>query len=464
MRKEKEEEEEEEEPLSPMARMFQSPGIDNCIVITIGFKAKIDVEVIVNDLKCNVSKHPRFSSKLSNNGERWIKTEVNVEDHVYAPNIDPKEIGENGQNFVDDYVSNLTMIPLDRSKPLWDTHILNVKTCDAESVIVIRCHHSLGDGTSLMSLLLASTRKTSNLEEFPTMSTSSKRRKMVSRGIIFTMFYATKMIWNTIADLFMLLATILFLKDTETPLKGGLSVRTRFSHRFFSLDDFRFIKNEMDMTINDVLLGVTQAALSNYLNKLYVTPQSQEITHNNKEYLFELKYIFCFCMKSFAEMMVKGSKWRWGNHLSFIVFPMSISLETDPLVYLSKAKSTMDRKKNSFHSSLVYFITWLGFKTFGTKVLATLFKRPVLHTTTSISNIVGPIEEISFHGNAMAYIVPSSYGQSQPLGIHYLSYAKKMVISIGFDPIVIPDPHKLFDEMEYSLKAMKDSICEVKLL
>ncbi|CAH2070128.1 unnamed protein product [Thlaspi arvense] len=145
--------EEEEEPLSPMARLFQSPGMDSCIVITIGFQAKINVEVILDDLKHNVSKHPRFSSILSDNGAKWIKTDVDVEDHVFTPNIDLEEIGEDGESFVDDYVSRLTVIPLDRSRPLWDIHILNVKTSDAEAVTVIRSHHALGDGVSLMSLL-----------------------------------------------------------------------------------------------------------------------------------------------------------------------------------------------------------------------------------------------------------------------------------------------------------------------
>lgn len=47
-----------------MARLFQSPGIDNCIVTMIGFKAKINPEIILDELKQNVSKHPRFCSKL----------------------------------------------------------------------------------------------------------------------------------------------------------------------------------------------------------------------------------------------------------------------------------------------------------------------------------------------------------------------------------------------------------------
>ncbi|CAH8271274.1 unnamed protein product [Arabidopsis lyrata] len=49
----------EEEPLSPMARVFQSPGIDLCALINIGFKTKINPDVVLDALKQNVYKHPR---------------------------------------------------------------------------------------------------------------------------------------------------------------------------------------------------------------------------------------------------------------------------------------------------------------------------------------------------------------------------------------------------------------------
>lgn len=57
-------EDEDGEPLSPIARVFQSPGNDCCIITMIGCKTKINADVILRALKLNVSKHPRFSSKL----------------------------------------------------------------------------------------------------------------------------------------------------------------------------------------------------------------------------------------------------------------------------------------------------------------------------------------------------------------------------------------------------------------
>nr|VDC86071.1 unnamed protein product [Brassica oleracea] len=369
-----------------MARVFQSPEVDYCVVTIVGFKTKICTDVLLDALKHSVSKLPRFSTKLSEDGAKWIETQVKVEDHVVVPYIDPDEIGEDGQGSVDDYISRLTMIPLDRSRPLWDMHILNVKTSDAEAVGVIRSHHSLGDGTSLISLLLACTHKTSDPKD--TVIPSLKRRETVSYGLrkqgwllrsMFTIGSTMTLIWNTIVDMLLLFATLLFLKDRKTHLKGGADVGSnpkRFYHRTISLDDIKLIKNAMNMLrytfINDVLVGVTQAALSRYLSRLYVNEQGK----NNEEddgaltsYLNRLPDRLRFRLacavnlrsdigfKPLADMMAKDSKCRWGNYFSFIILPLSIGLQTDPLVYLKLSKATMARKKHSYHAALVYFIS-----------------------------------------------------------------------------------------------------------
>ncbi|WZY89252.1 hypothetical protein YC2023_045987 [Brassica napus] len=407
--------EEDGEPLSPMARVFQLPGNDCCIITVIGCKTKINADVIRSGLNQNVFKHPRFSSKLSRDGLSWIKTQVNIEDHIFVADKDQNEIAEDGELFVEDYVSRLTMIPLDKSRPLWDIHILNVKTSDADAVCVIRSHHSLGDGTSLMSLLAACTQTTSHRDKatIPAL----KRRKRVYKDkvswfvrLILAIFSSVRLIWNTFVDLVLLLAIAVFLKDTKTPLKGDVGVESspkKLCHRTVSLDDLRVIKEAMSMTINDVLLGVTQAALSRYLNN----------------------------------------------------FP-----EADPLVYLSKAKSAMDRRKHSLLPALAFSSTEFIFNTFGAKLGGTLLKRLVSNTTTFISNMIGPTDEISFHGHPIVYIAPSVYGHAHALTIHFLSYAEKMVISIAVDPNVIPSPHQLCDEIEDSLKAIKAALLERGLL
>ena len=94
---------------------------------------------------------------------KWIPTKVKVEEHVIVPHIDPNI--ENPDQFLEDYTTKMVISPMDKSKTLWEFtlwefHLLKLKTSHAGSVAVARFHNSLGDGMSLMSLLLACTRKT----------------------------------------------------------------------------------------------------------------------------------------------------------------------------------------------------------------------------------------------------------------------------------------------------------------
>lgn len=161
--------------------------------------------------------------------------------------------------FIDEYVSNLAQTPMDLTKPLWEVHILNTKTKDANSIAIFRIHHSVGDGISLMSLVLACTRKTSDPNAVPTFPTENKKKKKLLVDTsnswflwvcFLWMMLAFKMFWNTIIDLCMFLATIVFLKDTKTPLKGSVGTERapkKFVYRTLSLDDIKLVKNVMNV-------------------------------------------------------------------------------------------------------------------------------------------------------------------------------------------------------------------------
>lgn len=48
--------------------------------------------------------------------------------------------------------------------------------------------------------------------------------------------------------------------------------------------------------------------------------------------------------------------------------------------------------------------------------------------------------------------------------MHFMSYAGRMTISLAADPTIIPDPNKICDDMEQSLKEMKAALWENGLL
>ncbi|XP_015878467.3 wax ester synthase/diacylglycerol acyltransferase 6-like isoform X2 [Ziziphus jujuba] len=468
--------------LSPAARLFHSPRF-NCYIISIlGCKTNINPDVVKAGLKQTLLKHPRFSSKLVSSergcGKRkWTRTSVNLEDHVIVPNFD-SEI-DSPDRFVEDYISNITTTPLDFSKPLWELHLLNVKTSYAEAVGVFRIHHSVGDGASLMSLLLACTRKTSDPDSLPTVPTMKKRTRSSDSSwfwrFLWVIWSVLIVIWNTFVHIVLFLATTLFLKDTKTPIKGELGVELatkRFVHRTVSLDHIKLIKNSMKLTVNDVIVGVTQASLSKYLNRRYAQNQKDGGSNHKRNNLpksIRLRAAILINLRptvgiqDLAEMMAKDSKTRWGNWIGYILVPFTIALQDDPLNYILQAKAMIDRKKLSLEAICTFATAKLIITTFGAKVAGFIAHRLLSNTTMAFSSLVGPLEDVSFYGHPITFIAPSVYGHPHALTIHFQSYVNKMTIALAVDPSVIPDPHQLLDEIEESLKLTRDAVVKREL-
>jgi len=177
---------------------------------------------------------------------------VDIDDHVIVPDLPPNM--ESPDQFVEDYASNITKTPMDLSKPLWELHILNIQTLEAASIGVFRIHHSLGDGVSIMSLVLACMRKACDANSFPSLPVNKKEktRNAYTNGhpwflrFVFTLMFMLKVFWNTLMDVTLFLATIICLRDSKSPLKGGIGIEQkpkRFVHRMLNFNDIKLVKN-----------------------------------------------------------------------------------------------------------------------------------------------------------------------------------------------------------------------------
>ncbi|XP_077249622.1 wax ester synthase/diacylglycerol acyltransferase 11-like [Tasmannia lanceolata] len=463
--------EEDEQPLSPAARLFHQPHFNCYIIAIMGCCKKFDVNVVKGGLEVTLIRHPRFSSIQVLDDRtygKWVRTKVVLENHVIVPDLDPNM--ESPDKFVEDYASDLTKTSLDFSKPLWDFHILNVKTKEAESTAIFRIHHSLGDGTSLISLLLACTRRSSDPNLLPTIPGGKMELRKRSGFLPFLarVWAVFRLVWNTMVDVLLFIATFLFLKDTETPLKGVEGVEfhpKRFVHWTLSLDDFKMVKSGMNSTINDVMLGVTSAGLTRYLNRRYDNNKAGNNGKHNLPENIRLRATLLVNIRSapgihaLADMMEKdNADAKWGNWVGYVLLPFSLVKQDDPLDYVRKAKAITDRKKHSYES-LLTFASGSGVVNFlGIKAVAHLSHRVFSNTTMSFSNVVGPMEEISFYGHPMAYVAPSVYGHPHALTIHFQSYMDKVKMVLAVDESAIPDPYQLCEDLADSLRLIKNAV------
>ncbi|GMJ11713.1 hypothetical protein like AT3G49190 [Hibiscus trionum] len=462
VRKEREVEvEEEEEALSPMARMFHEPESNVYVILIVGFKNPIHPHTFKANLVETIVKHPRFSSvQVADGGEmKWVKTKVDIDQHVKVPLVDQDMVSSD--KFVEDYVASLSKTQISMSIPMWDCHILNVKTSDAESTLVIRVHHSLGDGTSLMSLLISCS---DTLPSFPMM----KKPRSTGTGWFSNWFRrcwsVLLLTWNTLVDICMCVATTYFLKDTETPLKAPsrsvASTCRRIVRRTFCFDDVKSVKNATNTTVNDVMLAITQAGLSRYLNRKYGKAKSENgearVWESNLPNRIRLTATLFINMRlspgiyALEEMVKKNSKAEWGNKIGYVVFPLKIALKDNPLDYLKDAKATMDRKKATLEAKFRLFMAKVFVKLYPAKVAS------FPSTTLWFSNVAGPQDQISIFGNQVSSIAPSLYGQPVALTIHIISYAKKIAVVLSVDENIISDPYELCDDIEEALKLIKN--------
>ncbi|XP_011075993.1 O-acyltransferase WSD1 [Sesamum indicum] len=473
-----------EEPASPTARLMQAPSFNLCILALLGYSTKIDVNLFKKCLERTLLKHPRFSSLLVVNDKKrgkcsWRRTRVDLENHVYVPDLDPDM--ENPDEFVEDFTSGLSRIPLDYAKPLWEVHILNVKTSDANSVVIFKIHHSMGDGVSMISLVLACSKKLSDPESLPVMPSKKQKQKPSGVGGLMKRWFVSVwiilvVIFNTLIDSALFLATILFLEDSKTPIKGGGRVDggpKRFVHRIVSLDDVKLVKNAMNVSINDVVLGVTEAGLTRYLKTTYDTEQKhrENGAHVMKKTRalprhLRLRSAVVFNLRStpaiqdLAEIMEKEKELNgmWGNLVAIVLLPMTIALQDDPLSYVRRAKATMNRKKLSLESKFVFTALKLLIKLFGIKTAAAVTSAVFRNTTFGFSNVAGPQDEISLFGHPLCYIAPSVHGFPHALIIHCQTYANKLIICLAADENLIPNPHQLCDDLQQSLQIIKETV------
>ncbi|XP_066315101.1 wax ester synthase/diacylglycerol acyltransferase 11-like isoform X2 [Miscanthus floridulus] len=375
----------EEEPVSPTARLLDSMYI----VVTIGLGASINQPDIRAGIQAQLARHPRFCSiqvtdEFKDGNPRWVRATVNLDDHVVVPGLDPDAVAADPDQAVEDYVASLSTLPMDRSRPLWEFHFLDFPTSEAAATVAVRVHHSLADGMSLLTLLMACTRSAADPTRLPAMPPPPARsgpvfarpRPPASAGALpFALWLWSYVVlaWHTVEDVVAFVAMILFVSDPHTLFKrtGGsdLRRRKRFVHTTLSLDDVKFVKNAMKCTVNDVLVGTTSAALSQYYFR--------ESGDTDTRKLICLRSILVVNIRPPAslhrvvEMIESGESTavKWGNKLGHIILPFHIAMHDDPLEYVRTAKKTVDRKKSSLEALFTHVIGRVIVRFFGLKAL-----------------------------------------------------------------------------------------------
>lgn len=452
----------DDQPVTPAGRFFLVPRSRQFVHAVLGFRNPIDVGAMKNAVRNTLMRHPRFTSILVTDGkgvEHWRKIEPDEIDvdrqFVLVPEAD--EIA-GGEDFVNEYIAGLAIdIRVDTTRPLWEMHLLRSNRC-----CVLRIHHALGDGVSFMALFLASCKRVDDPSLPPTIPEREKKTVAVKKmSFMQRAWRLMKIVGYTLFYLKDFVLYSFWMKDEKTPISGGDGVELwprMVSNITFPLADMKLVKDSINATINDVLLGIVSLGLERYLElrNSSISQKPIRITGCTMVNLRNTSGI-----QNLESL--SNSKTGWGNNFGFMLLPLYLWKNRgvgDALENIKRVKAMTDTKKFSLEAYISLKGGALFMSTFGKEVASKLNYKIISNTTFTISNVMGPLDEMMFAGNPITYFRSTSCGLPQAILMHMVTYNGNADLMVQVAKDIIPDIEVLVKCFEDSLRDMK--ICAMQ--
>ncbi|PIA46199.1 hypothetical protein AQUCO_01500012v1 [Aquilegia coerulea] len=452
----------EDEPVSPTGRLFLQAEVDSVINCAVGMKHPIDLESAKAALKDSIMmQHPRFCSlyvKDKHGREHWRKLdEIDLDKHIIEKNMtkdsDHSSSDDDDEETINEYLADLSVSsPLKTDKPLWEIHALKAQKC-----FILRIHHSLGDGISLMSLFFSCCRQVGHPDELPNIpSASTSVRK---RGVFKKMLRFVLMVLLSLVYVLKFVVKTLWVKDEKTVIRGGSGVELwprKLATAKFKLEDMKLVKKVVhNATINDVLIAVVSSGLTRYLDlqSSKKTKDGLQITGLAMVNIREQPGL-----QELATLMKNKSSTRWGNQFGFVQLPVYYhKYVNDPLQCVRRAKAMLDRKKLSLEAHFSSRVAQLVMTLLGPKATALLNYMIVCNTSFTISNVIGPQQEIMFAENPITHMRVNLTSLAHAITMHMVSYDGNAYMQILVAKDIIPDPQVLVRCFQDALLEMKNA-------
>jgi WS/DGAT/MGAT family acyltransferase len=363
-------------------------------------------------------------------------------------------------------VSDLVSTPLDRSRPLWDVHV--VDGVDGGSALITRMHHCIGDGTASVLVARALFDTTPNGWRTPSAHTGARARRpgLIERlfapavdaaewsveqlrsamdGAIDAAMHPRQLAEKAalvLAGAGTLAAELLKAPDPRSPLKGdfGLKKRVAWSEPV-PLADVRAIGAPLGAKINDVLVAAMTGALRHYLRRRGV----------------DVDGITVRAMVP-VDLRPPGRAEDLGNEFGLVILELAIGAK-DPLARLRRTKAHMDALKRSPEAIAVLAL----FNLFGrTPKAVEDFAVQLFGSKASVvmTNVAGPKDPLYLAGvpiDRVMFWVPHP-GRELGMGISILSYKGAATLAVVSDANLVPDPEAITERFQREFAAMQAAV------
>jgi len=352
------------------------------------------------------------------------------------------------QKALQDLVSDLMSTPLDRSRPLWQIHV--VEDFGDGTAIIIRLHHCIGDGIALVRLLFSLTDE--EPEAPPVMPDRRRARKgggqqsplaLLDQGLdaLVNPEKLAEVLQSSASAVNVLARLIQRPADPKTSFKGRVTITKKAAWSApIPLDDVKRIGKAVGATVNDVLLAVATGAMRRYL-----------IGRGDHVEGEDVHAVLPVNLRPEEELGKLGN--RFG--LVFVALPVGVD---DPLERLATVRRRMNRLKKSPEAGVVFSVLQLlgiakpellalGVDFFGSKA------------TLVMTNVPGPRKHLYFAGRKlrnMMFWVPQSAHLG--LGVSIFSYAGEVRVGVATDAALVPDPDTLIQHVHGEMDLLLEEI------
>lgn len=347
-------------------------------------------------------------------------------------------------------IDDLASTPLDRTRPLWDVHV--VDGVDGGSALVTRMHHCIGDGMATLQVARALFDRTpaAPAERIfaPALATGAPHLSDIRaavQGALDAVTHPRKAVEHAaalLAGAVSLAGELLKRRDPRSPLKGEFGLR---KHAAWSkpvpLAEIKAIGAPLGAKINDVLVAAATGALRSYLGARGV-----DVDH--------------MTLRAMVPVNLRPPEHaqELGNEFGLVVLELAIG-SADPLARIRLTKARMDSLKRSPEPAAMLAL----FNLFGhgpkalEDVAVQLFGSKA---SLVMTNLAGPTEPLYLAGvpiERAMFWVPHP-GRELGMGISILSYCGRATLAVIADAHLVPDPQQITRLFEREFAAMRAAV------
>lgn len=432
----------------PMSRVdtawLRMERATNLMMITsvMMFEESMPLDRLKQLVKQRFLAYPRFKQKVIDTpaGAWWQDDgDFDLNWHVRLSGLP----GRGGKRELERFVSQQASTPLDKTKPLWQFHL--IEKYGGGSALVTRIHHCYADGIALVQVMLSMTDTTREARRGSDLSKAwlkddgrrvAKRVGAIDRYMKFggrmlekgLDFYRDPGLASVVAkeggEIARELAVALSLSDDPvTVLRGRLGVSKRVAWAEpLDLEEVKAVGRAFDCTVNDVLMASATGALRSYLLDRGESIDGLTLRATVPVNLRPLEHAK-----------------KLGNHFGLVFLDLPVG-EDNPVRRVERVAECMRHLKTSRQAIVAYgLLAALGMAPAPMQRTALeLFSRKA---TAVATNVPGPQMPLYLGGctiRDMMFWVPQT--GSIGLGISIMSYNGKVHFGLIGDARLVPDP------------------------